>query len=123
MKIKLVHEFVDESLADKTRWFSSLTVAERIAWLDDLGYDTAELVTPDGLVAVKFLIFENGIKIDVMLNIPGLDFVTAWANRETMYVGEQVFYIISKTDLIASKLASGRKKDLTDVVALQESQS
>ncbi len=52
--------------------------------LADLGYETTELVTPDGLVAVKFLIFENGIKIDVMLDITGLDFATAWANRETI---------------------------------------
>ncbi len=89
--------------------------------LADLGYETTELVTPDGLVAVKFLIFENGIKIDVMLDIPGLDFATAWANRETMYAGKQSFYIISKVDLITSKLASGRKKDLADVAALQNS--
>ena len=86
--------------------------------LADLGYETTELVTPDGLVAVKFLIFENGIKIDVML-VPGLDFATAWANRETMYASKQAFYIISKADLITSKLASGRKKDLADVAALQ----
>jgi hypothetical protein len=87
--------------------------------LNDLGYDTAELVTPDGLIAVKLLMFENGIKIDVMLDIPGLDFATAWANRETMYAGQQMFYIISKTDLITSKIASGREKDLADVAALQ----
>ncbi len=35
MNITLSHEFVDESLSDKTRWFSSLSVAERIAWLDE----------------------------------------------------------------------------------------
>jgi hypothetical protein len=35
MNITLTHEFVDESLSDKARWFSSLTVAERIAWLDE----------------------------------------------------------------------------------------
>ncbi len=56
-----------------------------------------------------------------MLDIPGLDFATAWANRETMYAGKQAFYIISKVDLITSKLASGRKKDLADVAALQNS--
>ncbi len=88
--------------------------------LADLGYDTAELVTPDGLIAVKFLMFENGIKIDVMLDIPGLDFATAWANKETMHAGKQMFYVVSKADLISSKLASGRERDLADAAALQD---
>ncbi len=35
MKVTLPPEFRDESLIDKARWFSSLTVAERIAWLDE----------------------------------------------------------------------------------------
>jgi hypothetical protein len=86
--------------------------------LGDLGYETSELVTPEGLAAVKMLIFENQIKIDVMLKIPGLDFATAWANRQIQSVGDQTFYIVSKADLIASKLASGRKRDLADVAAL-----
>jgi hypothetical protein len=87
--------------------------------LRDLGYETSELVTPAGLIAVKLLMFENGIKIDVMMQIPGLDFATAWANKEVKYAGEQQFYIISKADLIASKLAAGRERDLADVAALR----
>jgi len=35
MKLTLSHDFVDESLADKARWFASLTVDERIAWLNE----------------------------------------------------------------------------------------
>ncbi|MEM7131870.1 MAG: hypothetical protein AAF702_36485 [Chloroflexota bacterium] len=34
-KLTLSNEFIDETLADKARWFSTLTVAERIAWLDE----------------------------------------------------------------------------------------
>jgi hypothetical protein len=41
-----------------------------------------------------------------------------WANKQIQSVDDQKFYIISKSDLIASKLASGRKKDLDDVAAL-----
>ena len=89
--------------------------------LSDLGYETSELVTPAGLVAVKLLIFENSIKIDVMLNIPGLEFAAAWTNKKIQYIDDQKFYIISKEDLIASKKASGRKRDLEDVAALTQS--
>ncbi|MCP4350150.1 MAG: nucleotidyltransferase family protein [Desulfobacterales bacterium] len=74
--------------------------------LRDLGYETSELVTPDGFIAVKLLIFENSIKIDVMLSIPGVDFAAVWANKIVQYAGDQKFYIISKADLIASKLAA-----------------
>jgi len=86
--------------------------------LQDLGYETSELITPEGLVAVKLLMFENGIKIDVMMQIPGVTFDVAWAHKEVRYTGEQSFYIMSKADLIAAKLASGRQRDLADVAAL-----
>lgn len=87
--------------------------------LRELGYETSELITPVGLSAVKMLMFENGIKIDVMLKIPGVAFAEVWANRQIQYIGDQEFYIISKADLIASKLAAGRKRDLDDVAALR----
>jgi hypothetical protein len=35
MKLTLSHDFVEESLADKARWFASLTLEERMAWLDE----------------------------------------------------------------------------------------
>jgi hypothetical protein len=35
MTFRLSHEFIDESLAEKARWFAKLTVEERIAWLDE----------------------------------------------------------------------------------------
>jgi hypothetical protein len=35
MKLRLSHEFIDESLAEKARWFSGLRMEERIAWLDE----------------------------------------------------------------------------------------
>lgn len=101
--------FIDAGLENAQRMLNTL---------NDLGYDTSELLTPAGLAAVKLLMFENSIKIDVMLQIPGVEFATAWANKEVKHTGQQKFYIISKADLITSKLAAGRKKDLADVEAL-----
>ena len=34
-KVTLSSEFIDESLADKARWFASLTFEQRLAWLDE----------------------------------------------------------------------------------------
>jgi hypothetical protein len=86
--------------------------------LNDLGYDTSELITPESLLAVKLLMFENGIKIDVMMQVPGLDFATAWQHKGISHVDEQSFYLVSKADLIASKRAAGRQKDRDDIEAL-----
>jgi hypothetical protein len=35
MKVILSDHFIDESLAEKARWFASLSFAERIAWLNE----------------------------------------------------------------------------------------
>ena len=35
MKIVMTDTFVDESLVEKTRWFSSLSMEERMAWLNE----------------------------------------------------------------------------------------
>ncbi len=35
MKLVYSKEFIDESLADKARWFSRLSMDERIAWLGE----------------------------------------------------------------------------------------
>ena len=99
---------------------ATIANAERmLAVLSELGYETARLVKPEGLILVKLLMFENGIKIDIMLQIPGLDFATAWANKLTRQAGEQSFYILAKEDLIAAKRAAGRQRDLEDVAVLE----
>jgi hypothetical protein len=55
---------------------------------------------------------------DILPDIPGVDFDTAWERRVEGVIDAQsglkaVF--ISKDDLIAAKLASGRTRDLADV--------
>ena len=96
-------------------------IQRMLSVLQTLGYETADLVTPDGLAAVKLLMFENGIKVDIMLEIPGLDFATAWANKLVLHIDGQEFYLVAKADLIAAKRAAGRRRDLEDVAALTAS--
>ena len=56
--------------------------------------------------------------VDILPDLPGVDFEDAWARRVEGVVdaesGLKAFFI-SKDDLIAAKLASGRMRDLADV--------
>ncbi len=55
---------------------------------------------------------------DILPDIPGIDFDTAWERRVEGVIDAQSglkAFFISKDDLIAAKLASGRTRDLADV--------
>ena len=60
---------------------------------------------------------------DILPDLPGVDFDAAWERRVEGVVdpdsGLSAFFI-SKDDLIAAKLASGRPQDLADVSAIQK---
>ena len=60
---------------------------------------------------------------DILPDLPGVDFDTAWARRVEGVIdatnGLKAFFI-SKDDLIATKLASGRPQDLADVSNIQK---
>lgn len=62
--------------------------------------------------------------VDILPGIDGMNFDEAWARRVEGVIdansGLTVFFI-SKSDLIASKLAAGRLRDLADVEELRES--
>jgi hypothetical protein len=61
---------------------------------------------------------------DVLPDLPGVDFDSAWEHRVEgvldIATGLQAFFI-SKDDLIAAKLASGRLRDLADVEEIRAS--
>ncbi len=60
------------------------------------------------------------VRVDVFMGVPGLEFEAAWERRvEIDFDGLLVPYI-SREDLIAAKLASGRPQDLIDVQNLSD---
>ena len=59
------------------------------------------------------------LRVDVMMDIPGVDFATAWEGRNTRMIGDQPIHFISREDLISAKLASGREQDVRDVEAIR----
>jgi len=56
--------------------------------------------------------------IDILPHVPGVDFEAAWERRVEGVIDPQSglkAFFISREDLIAAKLASGRTRDLADV--------
>ena len=58
-------------------------------------------------------------RIDLITQIPGLDFESAWARRTSVVLDGSEIPLISRQDLITNKKATGRLQDLADVEALQ----
>jgi competence protein ComGF len=81
---------------------------------------TAALLTPEELLAHEITVFQDRVRLDVQTSTPGLEFQEAKRHRVRMEYQGQVFYIVSRADLIASKRAAGRPIDLEDVRALEE---
>jgi hypothetical protein len=67
---------------------------------------------------------EDPVGVDILPQISGVDFDAAWGRRVEVVVDETTglkAFFISKDDLIAAKLATGRLRDLGDVEALRAS--
>lgn len=77
------------------------------------------MITADELLAHEITIFRDRVRIDVQTSTPGLRFEEAWRNKVSMAYQGQEFYVASKEDVIASKRAAGREKDLEDVRMLE----
>jgi hypothetical protein len=76
---------------------------------------TATLITAKELIEHEITIFQDRVRIDVQTRTPGLVFEDAWGRREIMEYKGQKFNVVSKQDLIQSKIAAGRDVDLEDV--------
>jgi hypothetical protein len=86
------------------------------------GIDREDLADPR-----KFLRFgAPPIAIDILSGIDGVDFDKAWENRVESVVDSETglkAFFISRADLIASKLAAGRLRDLADVEEIREARA
>jgi len=63
------------------------------------------------------------VMVDILSEIPGVDFDRAWANRVEGVIDHEsglAAFFISRNDLIAAKLAAGRPQDIADVAALRQ---
>lgn len=85
----------------------------------EAGLGTAALTTPDDLLAIEIMVFNDRVRIDVQTRTPGLVFADAWSRRDAIEHKGQEVHIACRQDLIASKLAAGRPVDLEDVRLLR----
>ena len=70
----------------------------------------------------KELIYQIGVapnRIDIMMDVPGIQFSAAWENRVSGSYGEESIFIISLRDLILAKEKAGRDQDLLDLKNLK----
>ncbi len=88
--------------------------------LVDIGMGTASLTTPEEVVANVITIFKDRLRLDVQTSTPGITFAQVWERRERLPFHGQLANVLCKADLIASKLAAGRKVDLEDVQSLRQ---
>jgi hypothetical protein len=87
--------------------------------LIEANFATATLITANELLSHEITIFRDRVRIDVQTSTPGLKFEEAWQKKVAMTYQGQEFDVASKEDLIASKRAAGRDKDLEDVRMLE----
>ncbi len=87
--------------------------------LAEAGLGTATLISAEALLRHEIVVFQDRVRIDVQTSTPGITFEEAWARRETMNYRGTRFFVLSKEDLIASKKAAGRPRDLEDVRILE----
>jgi hypothetical protein len=97
---------IEATEANAARLLSALTA---------VGFGTATLTTPQRVATTEITILNDWLRIDVQTKTPGLSFSTAWKNRRRHKQGDVIVNLASRNDLIRSKRAVGRPKDLEDV--------
>src|ERR1051326_1854428 len=91
-----------------------------LAALSDFGAPTGDLTIED--LSQPGTIFQIGtppLRIDVITEIDGVDFLTAWPERLRASFGAVTALVISRQHLIANKRAAARLQDLADVERLE----
>ena len=83
------------------------------------GVDETDFATPG-------VVYQLGLppkRIDVLSRISGVAFAEAWPDRVEVVLAGRRVAVLGREALLANKRASGRRKDLLDVEALEEQAS
>lgn len=98
---------------------SAENVERLLKAMTEAGLGTAALTSVNDVLATEITIFTDRVRLDVQTSTPGVVFKEAWERRVTMNYRGQTLEVVSLSDLIASKRASGRDVDLEDVRILE----
>jgi predicted nucleotidyltransferase len=98
---------------------SAENVERLLKAMTEAGLGTAALTSVNDVLSTEITIFTDRVRLDVQTSTPGVVFKEAWERRVTMNYKGQTLEVVSLSDLIASKRASGREVDLEDVRILE----
>ncbi|ETZ22789.1 nucleotidyltransferase [Pedobacter sp. V48] len=76
-----------------------------------LGFEKEDFLQPGYISQIGY----PPLRIDILNNIDGVEFTEAYKNRQKLVEGDLEISYIGLQDLLANKIASGRKMDLADV--------
>ncbi len=82
---------------------------------EDAGIEEVDFTTKGRIVQLGV----SPVRIDIINDIDGVDFLSAYKAKATYQFGRVFADFISKTDLIKNKRASNRKKDIADLDELE----
>lgn len=71
----------------------------------------------------KHMILQMGVapvRIDIMLDVPGVSTEAAWKNKKRIRYGKTPVYVLGQEDLIAAKRQAGRPQDKLDLKSLEK---
>ena len=80
-----------------------------------LGLTIADFVADDRVVQLG----RAPNRVDFLTRLRGVDFEGAWARRVGGELGDVAVWILSRSDLLKNKRATGRPQDLADAAALE----
>jgi len=80
-----------------------------------LGVSEADLLKPETVVQIGL----PPRRIDLLTDITGVDFERGWAGRVSSRVADLDVPFLGRTELLVNKRATGRPKDLADLVELE----
>ena len=108
---------------DLDLWISTDTANATAVYgsLEEFGAPLTDLSEED--FAEEGYFYQMGvppIRIDILMGITGVGFEDAWSRRREVDFDGLSVPFISKEDLIATKLASGRPQDLIDASILSQ---
>lgn len=90
-----------------------------LAAFEAAGLGTAALTNAGEVLAHEVTVFSDRIRVDVQTRTPGIDFTAAHSMRNAVCVEGVEIPLVRREDLIASKRAAGRPRDLEDVRILE----
>lgn len=88
--------------------------------LAQYGAPLVDLSPADFMDGTTFQVGQPPARIDILQQIDGVSFDEAWENRVEGFIEDEIrVAVISRSDLIRNKLASGREQDILDAKKLR----